>query len=271
MHRILFQIGDFPIYTYGVMQGIAFIAAILVIYRLIKGENIERERILDLSVWAVTGGIIGARLWFVVENFYLYKPDFFSAFKIWEGGMVFYGGLLGGVLAGIIYLKKNRMSIPKIGDLMMPGFALAIFFGRIGCFLNGCCYGRIDYKWGIRFPSAHFPPPYYDQLKKGLIDNHAHSSLPVIPTQLISAFDAVLIFFTLLFLRKYKKFDGFIFYMFFVLYGTDRFFTDFLREYSSQAMILKVFSLSQFLSLLLILFGITMLTISFFQNRKKTS
>lgn len=269
MYRILFQIGDFPIYTYGIMQGIAFIAAMLVIYRLLQNEKIEKERILDLSVWAVAGGIIGARVWFVTENFHLYNGNIFAALKIWEGGMVFYGGLLGGVAAGMAYLIKNRMNIPKVGDIMMPGFALAVSIGRIGCFLNGCCYGRIDYKWGVKFPASHYPPPYYDQLKQGLIDSHAHQSLPVFPTQLLSSFDAFIIFLLLLLLRRYKKFDGMVFYSFFLLYGIERFFTDFLREYSREAMIMGPVSLSQFVSILMFLFGFSMLLLSFLKYRKR--
>lgn len=269
MFRILLQIGDFPIYTYGLMQGLAFIAAMFVIFRLLKGEKLEKERILDLSVWAVTGGIIGARVWFVAENFQLFKGDIFAALRIWEGGMVFYGGLIGGVAAGLFYLIKNRMNIERVGDIMMPGFALAVSIGRIGCFLNGCCYGRIDYKCGIRFPASHYPPPYYDQLKQGLIDSHAHQSLPVFPTQLLSSADAFIIFIILLILRKYKKFDGMVFYSFFLLYGIDRFFSDFLREYSVEAMALGPISLSQFVSILMFLFGLSMLLLSFLKYRKR--
>jgi len=101
MHRIIFHFGNLTLYSYGLMQAIAFIASLIVILHLSKRSKISKDVLFDLSVYIIIGGIIGARVWFVVENFNIYKEDLISILKIWEGGMVFYGGLLGGVISGL--------------------------------------------------------------------------------------------------------------------------------------------------------------------------
>ncbi len=270
MHRVIFQFGNFTLYSYGLMQAIAFFSALIVINYLSKKSKISKDILFDLSVWIIVGGIIGGRLWFILENFNIYKDNLFSIFKIWEGGMVFYGGFFGGIIAGLIYIKRNKLDILKIGDIIMTAFPLGIFFGRIGCFLNGCCYGKISYRFGVKFPALHLPPPYYDQLEKGLIDRTATHSLPVIPTQLIESFYSLIIFFLLLFLYNKKRFfDGFIFYLFFILYGTERFFVDFLREYSKNALVFKFLSLSQITSILIVSVSFILLIKRFIQLKKE--
>jgi len=251
------------------MQSIAFIASLLVILYLSKRSKISKDVLFDLSVYIIIGGIVGARLWFVVENFNLYKEDLFSILKIWEGGMVFYGGLLGGVISGLFYIKRNKLDLFKVGDIITTAFPLGIFFGRIGCFLNGCCYGKISERFGVRFPRENFPPPYQEQLEKGLIKPTDCCSLPVIPTQLIESFSMLLLFFILFYLyNKRRKFDGMIFYLFFIIYGFERFFVDFLREYSKNALIFKIVSLSQITSIIIILLSSILLFIRYRNSNK---
>ena len=258
MHRIIFSIGNFHLYSYGLMMAIAFIVGLFVSVYISKKENIEKDIITDLAMWIIGGAIIGARLWFVIENFEYFNNDLLGIVRIWEGGMVFYGGFLGGVLGGIFYLKKHKLSIPLFADIMIPGFAIGISIGRIGCFLNGCCYGKVcnSGHFCVEFPAKDFPPPYYDQLKSGLINPHATHSLPVIPTQLIASSIAFFIFLILFFIYKKKLFNGFILSIFLILYGLDRFFLDFLRYYSPDAMRFGFISLSQITSLFLIAFGV---------------
>ncbi|MEO0281408.1 MAG: prolipoprotein diacylglyceryl transferase [candidate division WOR-3 bacterium] len=269
MHRIIFHFGNITLYSYGLMQAIGFLASLLVIFQLSKKSKISKDVLFDLSVWVIIGGIIGARIWFVVENFNIYKDEILSIIKIWEGGMVFYGGFFGGVIAGLIYIKRNHLDLLKVGDIFMTSFPLGIFFGRIGCFLNGCCYGKISETFGLRFPRENFPPPYQEQLEKGLIKPDVCCSLPVIPTQLVESFTMLIVFFILYYLYNRKKFfDGFIFYSFFIIYGIERFLVDFLREYSKNALVFKFFSLSQITSLLIILFSSILLFTTYKKSKK---
>ncbi len=270
MHRIIFQFGNLTLYSYGLMQAIAFIASLIVIFHLSKRSKISKDVLFDLSVYIIIGGIIGARVWFVVENFNIYKEDLISILKIWEGGMVFYGGLLGGVISGLFYIKRNKLDLLKVGDIINTAFPLGIFFGRIGCFLNGCCYGKISYRFGLRFPRENFPPPYQEQLEKGIIKPTDCCSLPVIPTQLVESFSMLFVFFILFYLyNKKRKFDGMIFYLFFIIYGLERFFVDFLREYSKNALIFKIVSLSQVTSILIIIFSSIFLFITYKNSKKE--
>lgn len=271
MYRILLSIGNFHLYSYGLMQAIAYVAGLFVAIRLAKKSGIEQDRIADLAMWIIIGAVIGARAWFVVENFQFYSSNILSIIKIWEGGMVFYGGLLGGFASGLIYVRKNRINVLKAGDIMFPGVALGISIGRIGCFLNGCCYGKLSDHCSMSFPAKDYPPPYYDQLTQGLIDRTAHCSLPVIPTQLFASGAAMLIFIILLLLFRKKPFNGFIFFMFFILYGIDRFLLDFLRYYSENAMKFGILSLSQITSIIMILFGAGMMVFFYLKHRARPS
>lgn len=267
MYRIIFKIGPFSLYSYGLMMALAFVAALYVSTLIAAKKGIERERIVDLATWIIIGSIIGARLWFVIENFAYFRNDLMGILRIWEGGMVFYGGLLGGAAAGLYYVKKNKLSVAMLADIIAPGFALGISLGRIGCFLNGCCYGKLSDICGIAFPAKDFPPPYYQQLRDGLITSNAPHSLPVIPTQLIASGAALIIFGLLLFILRKKMRDGSMFSLFLILYGIDRFVVDFFRHYSADAMKLGLISFSQLTSIVLILVGVVFLFLIY--NRKR--
>ena len=186
-------------------------------------------------------------------------------FRVWNGGLVFYGGFIGAVIAMFIYIKKYKLESVSIMDMLSPSLAIGIAVGRIGCFLNGCCYGKISYHWGISFPAKNFPPPYFDQLQKGLIKPGAPHSLPVIPTQLYSSLDGLIIFLILIFIASRVKIKGVLVSSLFILYGIHRFVIDFFRSYSGNALILKIMTLSQFVSLCIIVIG----TIGLFLSLKR--
>ncbi|MFO8061582.1 MAG: prolipoprotein diacylglyceryl transferase [bacterium] len=270
MHRIIFTLGPFTLYSYGFMMAVAFISALLVSLYFANRENMERARVIDFATWVIIGAVIGARLWFAIENFQYFRNDIIGIVRIWEGGMVFYGGFLGGVLAGYMYLKTNKYSIPLMADIIAPGFALGIALGRIGCFLNGCCYGSVSETCGVSFPRKDFPPAYYEQLKDGIIEPGATHSLPVIPTQIIAAGAALIIFSILFFIYRKKLFDGFVFYLFLILYGLDRFILDFYRYYSPNAMRTIGLSISQITSLFIVLLGIFLFVFSYRRKRESS-
>lgn len=270
MYRVIFKIGPFSLYSYGLMMALAFVAALYVSTLIAKKRGIERERLVDLATWIIIGSIIGARLWFVVENITFFKNDLMGILRIWEGGMVFYGGFLGGAAAGLYYVRKNKLPLALLADIIAPGFALGISLGRIGCFLNGCCYGKLSSTCSIAFPARDFPPPYYQQLRDGLISSNAPHSLPVIPTQLIASGAALLIFGILLFIIKRNMRRGAVFSIFLILYGIDRFIVDFFRHYSADAMKLGLISFSQMTSIVLVLLGSIFLFL-IYSKRKQES
>lgn len=261
MFRTLFHLGSLEIHTYGVMQAVAFFTAIFVAVQRAKREGLNPNVIFDMAIWILISVVIGARIWYVVEHFSEYTENPFDIFKIWQGGLVFYGGFIGAVVGGLLFLRIRKLHFTKIGDTVAPSFAIGIAIGRIGCFLNGCCYGRISHTCGISFPAKDFPPAYADQLKHNLIEPGAAESLPVIPTQLYAALDNLVIFALLLLAGRRKPFNGFLIWMFIGLYGLQRFILDFFRYYEGAAKALRIMTLSQFTSLFLVVFSVAALIV----------
>ncbi len=223
MHPILFSIGPFKIYSYGVMMALAFMfGTYLADKRAIK-NNIDRNKILDLIIYILISSIIGARILYVAINWQDYAGNPFAILKVWEGGLVFYGGLILGILVTIWYLRKNKLKFLKVADIISPSLALGSGIGRIGCFLNGCCYGK---------------------------DPH-------IPLQLIESAVGFIIFFILLILERRKSPDGFLFWVFIFLYSLTRFMTEGLRYYETNYLLWGMITISQLISIVLCLSALT--------------
>jgi phosphatidylglycerol:prolipoprotein diacylglycerol transferase len=262
MYRYLLTIRDFQLPAYGVMAVTGYLVGMYFISKEAIRNKIQPIMIQSLSMWIIVGMLIGARIWYVWENWNQFAPSPLSIFKLWEGGMVFYGGFIGGFTGGILFIKIAKLPLAKVMDIMAPGIAIAVGIGRIGCFLNGCCYGRItNSRIGICFPSRWTPPAYWDHLQRGLIPPGASHSLPVIPTQLISTLNLLIIFGILWKIRKKKIFNGFLFTLFIGLYGLHRFIIDFFRQYSGNALILKYLTLSQVLSIFMMIISIVVIII----------
>jgi len=156
MHSILFRIGPFPIYSYGFMLMLAFLAATAVAARLGRQRGIQPESIFDLTAFILVSAIIGARALYVALGWSYFQEHPDRIWRLWEGGLSFHGGLVGGLLAGIVYCRRRGLSFLRMGDVVAPGVALGYSIGRIGCFLNGCCYGGpTNLPWACRF---HDPP-----------------------------------------------------------------------------------------------------------------
>ena len=138
MHPIFFRLGPITIYTYGIFVAIGFLAAFTLILREAKKEGLFLNLISDLVFWMVISGIIGARLLYVIYEFpsFLKKP--LTIFALWKGGLVFIGGVVGGLLTMIIYVKRKKLDFWQLVDIFAPGLALGEAFGRIGCFFAGC-------------------------------------------------------------------------------------------------------------------------------------
>ncbi len=225
MHPILFEIpriefgswiiGPIPIRLYGLMIGIGFLLGISLAARRAKQERIDPDRILDLGVYLLLAAIVGSRALYVLTAWQEFTRNPLDVFAIWKGGLVFYGGVLAAVPVGIWYVRKHALPVWQTADIMAPSIALSHAFGRLGCFFAGCCYGvQCSGPLCITFNDVHSLAP---------------RGVPLFPTQLTESAGEFLIFVLLLVLRRSKKFDGQIFWLYLVLYAVLRFTIEFFR------------------------------------------
>jgi len=181
MYPILFRLDGLTVYAYGFFLILGtVIAGILAILKVRKeGLPISFERAADLFFYTVLAAIVGSRILFVLINFDLFRENPFRIMNIWEGGLVFYGGFLLAVGVAIGYMRWHRLPILKLLDLISPLIGLGLFFGRIGCFLAGCCYGKeTSLPWGVTFTNP---------------DSLARLNVPLHPTQLYDALNGLFI------------------------------------------------------------------------------
>jgi len=142
MHPIIVKIGPFTIYSYGIMVAIAFLFGIFIARREAVRKNIKPGLVYDLGFYLLIGSIIGARIYYILFfglKDFLAEPA--SIFKVWQGGLAIHGGIFGGIITGIIFSNARKISFWALADLIAPSIILGQAIGRIGCYLNGCCYG----------------------------------------------------------------------------------------------------------------------------------
>ncbi len=238
MKNDLLTIGSITIHGYGLMIAIGIITAYLVVEYRAKKMNLKQESVFSLVIWCIIGGILGAKLLFYITQIKNIINDPKILLDI-SNGFVVYGGIIVGVLAGFLYCKKEKLNFLQYFDLVMPSIALAQGFGRIGCFLAGCCYGKeTTMPFGIVFHQSKFAP----------------NGVSLIPTQLISSGLDFLSFFILIMFAKRKKVDGQVAGLYLILYSAGRFFLEFLRGDLDRGNI-GILSTSQLLSIFTFVIG----------------
>jgi len=248
MHPILFDLGPFPLYSYGALMAVAFVLGMMVALRRARWMGVDPQVVSDLALYILLGIVAGARLLHVITNWGAYQGHILDVFKVWEGGLAFHGGLIGAVTACLLYLHHRRVSPWPVGDVIIPSVALGHAIGRIGCFLNGCCFGpETDLPWAVSFPPGSLASQ--EQYGRDLLLSPACSSLPVHPTQLYSVLVLLLIFFVLLKLTRRARFPGEVFWSYGVLYGLARFGLEMVR--GDNPRVLLGLSLFQIISLVL--------------------
>ena len=217
VHPIAFQLGRFTVTTYGVMVALAFVAGLWTASRRSVRDGIPGEKILDLGPWLIVGAILGARALFVVSYWqeeFAGKP-FLEILAIWHGGVVFYGGFIGASLAFVLYTRLKHVQMWKLADALAPSIALGSVFGRVGCLLNGCCYGReCHLPWAVTFPADSRGAP---------------AGIPRHPVQLYDASLNLVCYLGLAWLYRRKKFDGQVFAVYLIAYALLRFFVETFR------------------------------------------
>jgi phosphatidylglycerol:prolipoprotein diacylglycerol transferase len=216
----LFRIGNFPINTYGVFLALAFLCAILITVKLAARDGLPKEKIYDLSLWMLLASLIGSKvLMFFTEPEYRDHPLELISLDFLRSGGVFYGGLLGAVATGYFLMKRYKLPWWKTADACAPGIAVGNFFGRLGCFSAGCCWGKpTTLPWGVKFTELGH------EITGVPID------VPLHPTQLYESFSMFIVFFFLLWLHKHRRFSGQVILLYALLYSIIRFLIEFLRD-----------------------------------------
>jgi phosphatidylglycerol:prolipoprotein diacylglycerol transferase len=159
MYPELFEIPftNLTVKSYGLMMVIGFLAAVFVIRRLSRDITPDPQYITNASLYALIFGVVGSRLFYVIHYFDKFKEDLLSVFAIWQGGLELLGGVVLAIIVVFFYLWRHKLPIRRYLDILAIGLMLALAFGRIGCFLNGCCFGKPTNKlWGVRFPYRSF-------------------------------------------------------------------------------------------------------------------
>lgn len=254
MHPVLFRFGPFTIHTYGFFIALGFLVGLWVATYLAKKESIPHARIIDLGFYILVAALVGSRLFFIILNapYYLHNP--LEVLKIWEGGLVFYGGVLLAVPTAFWFVRKHSLGIWRTADVFAPALAIGHALGRLGCFFAGCCYGKTadSLPWGVIFTDPECLAP---------------TALLLHPTQLYESAGELLNFFILFALMKHKKFDGQLFLTYLVLYSVLRFIVEFFRGDIERGFILNSISIAQGISLLIFIMAI----IGFVILRQKSS
>jgi phosphatidylglycerol:prolipoprotein diacylglycerol transferase len=238
MYPELFSIGNFTIYTYGVLVALGFFMGMQYIVKYSK-NIITKQQVYDFLFYVILVGIIGARIFYVLLDIPYYLSHPLEIIQVWKGGLVYYGGFVAVLIFAFFYCKHKKFNIVKLVDVFAPALALGHFFGRIGCFFSGCCYGK--------------------NTDCFLAIAHKH------PTQLYEALGNLIIFVILHKFLQQKHKDGYVFVLYMVLYSILRFGVEFFRGDDRG---IFIFGLSPAQNISIIIFMIAM-TLVFNQYKNK--
>lgn len=203
MYPELFTIFGITVYSYGLLVAIGFFAGMTYITKYSNNIPVKKDQMYDFLFYLIVISIVGARLLYVLVNIDSFIQHPLDVIKVWQGGLVFYGGFIAAVLYALIYCKYKKINIKRLADVFAPALALGHSFGRIGCLLSGCCYGR---------------------------ETHCLVSINNrYPTQIFEAIGNLIIFFILHKLYKKSHKDGHVFLLYLIFYSVLRFSIEFFR------------------------------------------
>jgi phosphatidylglycerol:prolipoprotein diacylglycerol transferase len=213
--------------SFGLFLFLGTFAALGLTFWRARREMIEPESVAGLAAWLLTGGLIGARFLYILGH-----PETVRSvgdiFKVWQGGIVYYGCLIGGLIGSTLYWLRKPFPFRAMADVVAPALALGSAIGRVGCLLNGCCYGAVcDHPWAMTFASGSLP--WAKQVEVGLIPVYAGHSLPIHPTQVYAALDGILLLALLSAFFPRRRRDGEVMALLTVTYPVTRFLIEGLR------------------------------------------
>ena len=243
MHPILFSIGNWPVYSYGVLLAAAYLIGLQLGVVRARKAGVDPARVMDLGIYLIIAALVGAKLMLIAVDWEYFKSQPRELLSLVRAGGVFYGGLIAAVAVGLWLVRRYKLPVWTTADLMAPGIALGHVVGRFGCLMAGCCYGRpTDVSWAITFT---------DPLAAQNVGTPL--GIPLHPTQLYDAGAELIILGLLLFTeRKGKPFAGRTFWLYLLLYAISRFIIEFYRGDPNRGTVFGALSTSQFVSLLLI-------------------
>ncbi|MDW7710881.1 MAG: prolipoprotein diacylglyceryl transferase [Deferrisomatales bacterium] len=216
MYPILFQHGRLTLFTYGLLLAAGFLAALWLVGREARRRGLDPRQLQDLGVLVIVGAIVGSRLLYVLLEWEHFLRHPLEILALWKGGLVFYGGFGGAVLAALWYVRRKRLPLWTTADVVAPAVALGQTFGRLGCFFAGCCYGApCALPWAVTFTDP-----------RGL----APLGVALHPTQLYSTGANFAIFAVLYWVaRPRQRFEGQLLGLYLVLEPTARFLVELVR------------------------------------------
>jgi len=241
VHPVIFKFGKLVVYSYSLMVVAAF--CLMVLYGVLEARRVKEdpEKAIDIGILMFIASFIGARILHCLINYPIYLHDPLRILKIWEGGLIYYGGLAGALAAGTIYVFHQHLSWPKWADIVAPTAMIALAVGRVGCFLNGCCYGTIAPQWlpwKVTYPAAAMPLHF--------------AGIPLHPAPIYESITTAIIFLFLAFRARHKRFQGEIFWLMVALYALARIFLEIFRADPRGEINFLHLSTSQVISILLI-------------------
>jgi len=238
MYPVMIRIGPITIHTYGFLIAMAFLLGLWLALRQAAREGISKEKITDIGFYALFAGLIGSRIFFIATEWEHFSAHPFDMLKIWEGGLVFYGGVIFAIPVAVWYARGQGLLLWQTADIWAPSIAVGHAIGRLGCFCAGCCYGLpTDLPWGVTFNNP---------------ETLAIRGVPLHPTQLYESAAELLNFVILLALRRRKSFHGQLFWVYVLNYAVIRAVIELFRGDSERGFILPGISVSQGISALML-------------------
>jgi phosphatidylglycerol:prolipoprotein diacylglycerol transferase len=253
VHPTLWKFHGLELHSYGLLLAIAFLLAIQIFVMRARARGIPEEPMHTLSLWLLVLAIVGARVLFVITHWADYASDPLATVRLWEGGLILYGGYIFAIAGGILFVRSRGIKVWRVGDAAAPSMALGIGIGRLGCFMNGCCFGLpTTLPWGVHFPADSVP-------------SYVFPGAPLHPSQLYLSLAGLAIFVWLLAVDRKPHFDGWLFWSYIAVDAAFRFLLDFTRYYDATSAIGSLgglsFNMNQVLSAGLILLSLAMLAI----------
>ncbi|MGD0838350.1 MAG: prolipoprotein diacylglyceryl transferase [Polyangia bacterium] len=245
-----------PIFSYGVMLGTAMVVGWFLAMRLARQDGIGSEQAGAIYMWTAIWSIVGARLLYVITEWQEFTNPL-DIILLNKGGLVAYGGMIGGFLASWYGCHKRKIELLRWADVSAPSVVLGTAITRIGCLLFGCDFGRrSELPWAIRFPRE--APAWQDHVANFGLDKHAPWSFPVHPTQIYESLAGLALFGLLMYLRRVRKFSGEVFLAWVLGYGTLRPIIEVYRGDSDRGSVGPL-STSQFIGISSVVLGLVLL------------
>lgn len=248
MHPLLFEVGAFPVYTYGVLLASAYLAGLWFAVRRSRARGLDPDRVMDLGIWIIASALVGAKLLLLVVDFDYYRQHPGDVLNVVRSAGVFYGGLIAAVGVAFWYMRRVKLPLWPTTDAFAPGIALGHVVGRVGCLMAGCCWGKpTDLPWAITFT---------DPLAAANVGTPLNVALH--PTQVYEAAAELLILIALLATeRRGRNFAGRTFWIYMLAYAVSRFVIEIFRGDPRGS--IGVLSTSQLISVILVPVSIVML------------